>query len=95
VPVLKGCIHSLKDDTYRGVKNVEHLWYICPGHNNHSCCIPITEGPSCNSADGKPIWHYEMKDGLVVVTPSINSQGHCVYHDFYSFQIVPESEIPD
>ena len=89
---LKGWLGE--SNTRNGVE-YRWLYYPCPVHHTHNDCIPVTDGPSVNILyDDRPfpIWHKQMVDGKLVVSPSIN-QSACKYHDFYQFELVSEGEI--
>lgn len=88
---LKGWLgeeHGERDGiTYRW------LYYKCPVHGDkHNDCIPVSLlYPACN-VNGFEIWHGELKDNILTVTPSI-SNTVCGYHDFYQFELVEEGVI--
>jgi hypothetical protein len=68
--------------------NVRFIYFNCPICSKHNDCIPVYEGEHVDVM-GHAIWHWEMKDGKVLVQPSIDaSQSSCPWHDMVEFELV-------
>lgn len=94
---LKGYLDS-EDSFYFG-HVIKWLYFRCPGLHEgspelreHEMCVPVTIKESFCTM-GRHVWNYEIKNGKIYVTPSIDaSQYECKFHDSFMFIPVPKRE---
>ena len=94
---LKGYLDS-EDSFYFG-HVIKWLYFRCPGSHEenpklqrHETCVPVTRKETFDTM-GRPVWHYEIKDEKIYLTPSIDaSQSECKFHDSFTFTPVPKRE---
>lgn len=94
---LKGYLDP-EDSFYFG-HVIKWLYFRCSGLHEenpklqgHETCIPVTRKETFDTM-GRLVWHYEIKDGKIYVTPSIDaSQSECKFHDSFTFIVVPRRE---
>ncbi len=91
----------LGKEVQQGGITLRRLYYTCPQHGK-DCpmsygSIPVTLGPATSvvlyeGAKPDPVWNYKIENGMIVVMPSIDCKGACIYHDFYKFKQVFSKE---
>lgn len=86
---------------------LRRLYFTCPIHGAnclvHYHSIPVTLGEACKIQlfeEAKPdeVWHYEARDGVIYISPSIDLIKNtspdypCRFHNYYNFQQVFSKE---